>query len=201
MPSTNTPCCLEPISLSISSQAPCRLEIAPCRPFDCFSSIPLNVPPSPAAWAKASATMSAEIAPADISSLSSEMLLPVIFDISTRGLKPALIICNRSCPISLPVEDICEKASTSELNFSLLPIEISPICRSMGMTFSASTLKPRSVCAPLARSPSCIGVLTAKSLISPKNSFALSLLPNRVSKDISRASISPRVLITELAKE
>ena len=165
-------------------------------PFDCFISILWNFPPSAVAEAKASATISAEIAPFDISSFSTEMFLPVFSAITESGLNPALIICNKSVPISFPAECICANASTSELNRWELPIEISPICFNVGITFSAAILNPNMVCAPLARSFNPIGVSTANSLNSPKNFLALSSLPNKTPKETSRLSISPLTLMT-----
>ena len=188
------PSLLSPMSFIVSCHSPSRLLIAPFIPLLCFSSIPWNLPPSPVAEAKASATMSTLIFPSVISCFSTLILLPVFSDITTSGLNPALIICNRSCPISLPVELICAKASVRELNFWESPIEISPIWRRIGITFSASILKPNKVCAPFARSFIISGVLAAYSLISP-NSLSPLVLPAKVSKDIWRLSISPRTSI------
>ena len=123
------------------------------------------------------------------------MLLPVFSDMVASGLKPAFIIWSKSCPISFPVADICENASTSELKRSRSPMEMSPICFSVGMTFSASMLNPSIVCAPPARSLSISGVFTAYSRNSPKNCVALSLLPNNVSNEILRFSTSWRTSI------
>ena len=151
MPAVMTGCMPSPMAFFMSSMAPTRLLMEPCMDLLCCSSMPWNLPPSSVADLKASATMSAEMAPADISSLSSLMLLPVFRLISVSGLKPALIIWSKSCPMSLPVADICEKASVSDWNRCASPMLMSPICLRVGMTFSASMLKPSIICAPLAR--------------------------------------------------
>ena len=141
---------------------------------------------------KASATISALMAPALISSLSSDIPLPVLRLISVSGLNPALIICRRSCPISLPVALICEKASDSDWKRCASPIDMSPIALSIGMTFSASMLKPSMVCAPAARSFSMSGVDTAKSFSSPNIASAFAWSPSSTENEVCSDCISLR---------
>ena len=162
---TIKPCDFSPMLLSISSNAPSKLEIEPSMPWLIVPSIPWNFPPSEVASINALVIISAEIAPSSISFLSLPIDLPVCSLMTDNGLKPALIICKRSCPISLPVERIWANARTSELNLSALPIETSPIARRIGITSSAAVLNERRVCAPFASSCIPIGVVTAKSLI------------------------------------
>ena len=102
--------------------------------------------------------------------------------------------------MSLPLADACAKASTRDWKRSALPIEMSPICFNIGITFSAATPNPRSVCAPLASGSSVIGVFTSNSRIAPNSSFALSVEPSRVAKEISSDSISPLTCTTLRAK-
>ena len=81
--------------------------------------------------------MSALIAPLAISSFSSPMDLPVVREISSSGLKPALIIWLRSWPVSLPVEDIWANANVSDSIFCASPWEISPSWPSLRVASSA----------------------------------------------------------------
>ena len=162
--------------------------------------MPKNCPPSLVASMKACLTMSAEMAPLDISSLSSPILLPVLSAITASGEKPALIICKRSCPINFPTDCICEKDSVSAWNFCASPIEMSPIALSIGIISSGLTLKPSIVCAPLARSFSWRGVAAANSFICRISSALACWLPRRVRNDTSRACISLRTLTTCLMK-
>ena len=171
-----------------------RFETPPLIPSLCFFNIPLNFPPSAVASAKACATISDEIAPLLISSLSWATDLPVVSDIVLSGLKPAFTICNKSWPMSFPVADICANARARELKRCASPIEISPICLSVGISLSASTPKPSKSCAPLLRSFSISGVSTANCFNSLKKDAAFSLFPRRTSKEIWKLSISPRTL-------
>ena len=66
------------------------------------------------------------------------MDLPVLRDISESGLKPALIICNKSSPESFPAEVICEKASVRESSLFLSPIAMSPNAFMLGMILSCA---------------------------------------------------------------
>ena len=61
--------------------------------------MPLNLPPAPVAWAMACSTFRYVICPLAILSFSLSTDMPVIWDSSWMGLNPALMNCNRSCPI------------------------------------------------------------------------------------------------------
>ena len=150
-----------PTSLKAASMASCIMDNCPCMVWLPFSDIWKNFPPSDVALMKASCTISALIAPLLISSFSCDTLFPVWFAISVRGLKPALIIWSKSCPISLPVADICEKARVSELKFCLLPIEMSPIAWIYRGTFSASILNPTIIFVAAVISPNSNGEILA----------------------------------------
>lgn len=190
-----------PKSFSMSVNAPCKFDREPLSALLCCPSIPWNLPPSAVADLKASSTIFALTDPALISSLSVDMALPVFALISVSGLNPALIICSRSCPISLPVALICENARVSELNLSRFPIEMSPMDFSIGITFSSSMLKPSIVCAPCARSSSRIGVLVTYWRICPNSSAAFVSLPRRVANETSRLWISERTFIISLMND
>ena len=69
------------------------------------------------------------------------MLLPVFWLITSNGLNPALIICSRSCPISLPVLLICENANANDCIFCLSPKAMSPMFFSLPKAYSASNPK------------------------------------------------------------
>ena len=179
----------------MSSMAPMKLLMEPFMALLCFSSMPWNLPPSSVADLKASATISDVMSPFDISSFSTAMFLPVFLLISLSGLKPALIICSRSCPMSFPVDDICEKASVRDWNRCSSPMLMSPICLRVGMTFSASMLKPSMVWAPPASVFSMRGVFTANSRISLKNFLLSCSFPRSVRNATSYDSISDLVLM------
>ena len=126
------------------------------------------------------------------------MLLPVCSLITCNGLKPALIICNKSCPMSLPVALIWEKARVRLLNFSLSPMEMSPMAFKCIITSLAGMLNASMVCAPDARSCIIIGVRSSYSFICSKSSPPI-CSPARVLKEVCRLSISLRMLMTLLS--
>ena len=136
-----------PTFIFSSSKAPPNCAFIPASVLAMVPSILLNFPPSPVASLNACCTISKVMLPCDISSFRVPMLLPVRFDISSSGLKPALMSCSRSCPCSLPAERICEKANVSELSFSASPIDTSPNIRRLSTTSVSLKPKPSIVCA------------------------------------------------------
>ena len=133
--------------------------------------------------------MSALIAPFSISSLSSPTLLPVFLLISCRGLNPALIICSRSCPESLPALETCAKASVRDSSFWASPWEISPSWPSR--SFASSALMPNAirVWVFLARSSIPNGVFAAVIFRSLTSCWALAWSPSMVVKLVVYCSI------------
>ena len=69
------------------------------------------------------------------------MLLPVFWLMTSSGLNPALIICIKSWPISLPLLVAWLKANASEFIFCLSPRAMSPMFFSFPKANSASRPK------------------------------------------------------------
>ena len=160
------------------------VETSP-SPVDEASAIALwKSPPSAVATRIASATISKEIAPSPIRSLSSATLLPVCWAMTVRGLKPWLIIWRRSCPMSLPHDCTCAKTSARPWNFWRSPIAMSPSVFSDGMTVWTSAPKESRSFDALERSSKVRGVDEAKARRSARCALAASIEPRRTLKSL-----------------
>ena len=162
------------LSLRVENR-PVMVWLAACIPLK-------NWPPAEVAETKACSTSWTEMPPLLMRSRSCSMDSPVFLAISFKGLKPALMNCIRSWPVSLPALDTWPNTVARDCSFSELPSEISPSCCRMVVAFWAGTWKLSSVWVALARSAMPKGVAAAIFLSSSTFLTAASVEPSRVAK-------------------
>ena len=133
--------------------------------------------------------------PSSIRCFNSIMLSPVVLLICCNGLKPALTICSRSCPIRRPAADICENAKDIILKRSLFPPVTSDSIRRFASTSCAATLKLIIVFAACAAPLNVTGDSAANLRICSKIIAPSFALPVRTSNAIVASSTCDARLI------